>query len=323
MKYLVLLCACTLSVFGCGEEEAPSTNDMVNMMTGGTMSMPPLGGAMMTPATGGTMMMMPQDQNGGPSPGGEDMPQGGNTPQGGNNMMPQGGNNMTPPPTPAQNCGELLSCLTTCAQTDMACQQNCFDAATPNALSEYSAFEMCAQGSGCAPDDTNCIQMNCGPQLDACRPQGSQYQNCGELVSCLRLCPPNNMGCQQGCFGSATRNAQDSYSALSTCAQGAGCAGDDLMCVETNCGNELDVCTPQGTGTCAQILQCLQTCTNPNDQSCGLSCIESGSLDAQDRFIDIEECLVDNCMPSDQACIQMAVGPGGACGQFLSACQSN
>ena len=59
MKYLVLLCACTFSFFGCGEDETPSSaNDMVNMMTGGTMSMPPLGGAMMTPPMNGTMMMM-------------------------------------------------------------------------------------------------------------------------------------------------------------------------------------------------------------------------------------------------------------------------
>ena len=153
--------------------------------------------------------------------------------------------------------------------------------------------------------------------------QGNQYQNCGELISCLRLCPANDMRCQQGCFGASTRDAQSSYNTLSTCAQGAGCAGDDLMCVEENCGTELDTCTPQGGSTCFQIIQCLQGCANSSDQSCALSCIESGTLDAQDLYLDIEDCLRDNCMPSDQTCIQMVAGPGGACNQLVSACQSN
>ena len=314
MKYTALLCVCILSFLGCGEDE-PSTPDtsMANMMTGGTMSMLPLGGNMMTPSMGGNMMMMSQ--------GGAMMSQGGNTPQGGN-MMPQGGNNMTPAPTPAQNCGELISCVSACAQGDMACQQTCFDIATPNAQNEYNAFSTCAQGAGCAPDDVQCVQMNCGAELDVCTPQGNQYQDCGEMVGCLRRCPQDDMSCQQNCLGGATRAAQNSYSALSTCVQGAGCSNTDLNCAEANCGAELDICTPQGAQSCLGILMCLNTCASSTDSFCVLGCIESGTLDGQDLYMDIEECLQGQCTQGDQACINMAAGPSGVCAPYVSACQT-
>jgi hypothetical protein len=323
MKYTALLCACLFSFWGCGEEETTTVDpSMVNMMTGGSMSMLPIGGTMMTPGMSGTMMMMPT--GGSMTDGGNNIPDGNNMP-GGTNMS--GGNNMTPPApvpmTPAQNCGELLNCLSSCNQNDMACQQTCFETATPNALSEYDALDMCASSSGCMGDDIQCIQMNCASQVSACTPQGTQYQNCAEAISCIRRCPQGDTGCQNNCLNSSTRQAQQEYSNLSMCAQTAGCMGNDIQCIDMNCGTEFDLCTPQGTNSCAGILQCIGSCTS-NDPTCGISCIESGNLDAQDRFIAIEECLVEECPnTSDQMCIQAAVGPQGACSSYLAECQSN
>ena len=66
---------------------------------------------------------------------------------------------------------------------------------------------------------------------------------------------------------------------------------------------------------------CLNGCT-ASDPTCTLGCVESGTLDAQDLFIDIEECLQGQCTQGDQACIQMAVGQSGACAPYLTACQT-
>ena len=95
-----------------------------------------------------------------------------------------------------------------------------------------------------------------------------------------------------------------------------------MMCIDTNCSSELDACTPQGTNSCSAILGCIQSCAG--NQTCGLSCIESGTAAAQDLFIAIEECLVEQCPNTqDQMCVQTAIGPSGACAGNISACQQD
>jgi hypothetical protein len=141
----------------------------------------------------------------------------------------QDGTASNPQPSTADlDCKGFLICLSIC-QEDQACQNDCVNQATQEALQTYDAVATCYQNNQC--QDEACLDMNCANEYQACVP--SLNLSCTDALTCIINCDPNDEVCQYGCY----LDAQDS--AVTP-------LNDYLNCLNTQQCNSLD-CAPCAT----------------------------------------------------------------------------
>ena len=138
----------------------------------------------------------------------------------------------------------------------------------------------------------------------ACSPDGScdnsacQVMSCGDTYQCLIDCG-EDAGCQSVCYAEATEEGRTALDQLFYCFNEE-CEGQQGQafseCVEQSCSAETETCFPRVTGTasCEDVSTCLSGCSS-NDETCQVSCFESGTEEAQDQFLAINECLGEEC----------------------------
>ncbi|MAD61290.1 MAG: hypothetical protein CMH49_07255 [Myxococcales bacterium] len=159
---------------------------------------------------------------------------------------------------------------------------------------------------------------------------GGGNLSCADLNTCFGMCDPNDQTCVQGCFDSATANAQQQYGAIVTCAQNSGCPENDNACVNEVCVNEIQACLgggtapPVGSLSCGGVFLCAGSCAE-NDAACQNACVQAVAADqaglleaylgcAETNMCQDQTCIETNCAAEVAACFP----PGDqTCGQVL------
>jgi len=215
---------------------------------------------------------------------------------------------------PQLNCEETYACLVDCGAS-VACQQGCIDQASPQAESQLTALFVCIEDNcGNLQGDAynQCVGQSCGAQVDACFPVGTGPWTCRQVYDCIVDCPAGSQTCGLDCYSQGTAQAQSQFDALQNCltSQCGHLDGQAFQtCASQQCGAQIDTCFPTLTGnaTCEQVAGCINACPAA-DSGCPFACFETGTAQAQQRYIAILDCAEANC----------ASVPEGQYGQCLS-----
>ena len=213
---------------------------------------------------------------------------------------------------PEATCSMILDCFGTCPENDQACYQNCVNAAPIEIQMAYQNLITCLDQSGyftCldefpedSPELDECLNEaydQCTDEHYACWPPGDGI--CVDLYLCIIGCPEGDAGqvCAQDCFGDANIEALDTWQLFIDCLDANGyfdCPEGDSDCYQAAwdlCDVEFKECA-HGEYTCQEIFGCQENCA-PTDQICFLQCIVYGSIEAQDTFDAIVDCVIEQC----------------------------
>ncbi len=139
---------------------------------------------------------------------------------------------------------------------------------------------------------------------NACQGNGScsnnlcQVLSCSETYECLIDCG-ENQGCQSQCYAEGTPEGLQQLDNLFAC-MNSRCSqqqGDAFQqCVSSQCATELNGCFPQVSGnqSCEQMSECIYACSN-NDSNCQQACLNEGTTNAQNAFLELNQCFNDQC----------------------------
>ena len=210
------------------------------------------------------------------------------------------------------SCSTVLDCCETCPESDQACYLECINGAPIEVQMGYHNLILCLDETGyfaCLGEfDEN------SPELDECRDEAleqcaDEYAICGppgdgtcvDLYLCIIACPEGDAGqvCAQDCFGDASIKALDAWQLFIDCLDANGyfdCPEGDTDCYEAAwdlCDATFKECA-HGEDACFEIFGCQEDCA-PNDQICFLQCIVYGSIEAQNMFDAIVDCVVEEC----------------------------
>ena len=220
----------------------------------------------------------------------------------------------------------------TCAATETCEGNSCVGDTPPPA-------PVC--GDGTCNGTESCL--TCTEDCGACQDEKSYY--CFELNACLvegcDPASPNFQTCAQGNMGSCQNAAVtpkdwSDWFAWQQCL--AGCMGQtptpeqEAQCLEYGCPAEVAECFSGGTYgelTCAELDTCMnQTCgmmAADQQSGCIRDCMSTGTEDAVSQQVAILFCASNACATEttaqgQQACLQAALQPDGACADPVSIC---
>ena len=157
----------------------------------------------------------------------------------------------------------------------------CVPAGTCLAWSEETA---CAAGTACV--DGECVALY--GDLD-----------CLGITGCMGQCNDDE-ACQQACYEEGSEQGQGDWADLAVCIEGQ--CGDLFdaqkpaaggKCTLEQCKEPYLACTPVGTATCGESLQCLQGCAG--DNPCLAACALAADYDALVELADILVCFEEKC----------------------------
>ena len=149
----------------------------------------------------------------------------------------------------------------------------------------------------CAPDAADCTAVCTGKEcgtFDGC--------NCG-ACGADETCNDTTGVCETGvCVPDCTGKQCGPDSCGGSCGL-CPCVGCDPSA--TMCNDGTGMCEAKTGLSCVEINDCLSGC-NPNDQACMQECMNQGTVDAQNQYNAIIQCLIDNgaqqCPSGDAQC---------------------
>ncbi len=208
------------------------------------------------------------------------------------------------------SCLELNECFGGCPADEIACFEQCFADATPDAQQQYQALSACYEQNCLGAGDANaCLFELCGAEIDACiggppppPPPPPGGMTCAEMVGCFNGCAPDDQACVQGCFDASTPEAQQQYIEIIGCFEANDCANadDPNACVNERCVEQIQACLeapppppPPADLSCSELVDCFGTC-GPDDQACLQGCFDAATPDAQQQYADIIACYEAN-----------------------------
>ena len=220
-------------------------------------------------------------------------------------------------------CHQTFGCAQKCVQ-DMVkdgkkadegmCYMQCATKLTKEAQAAWLDMSACMGKEGDA---------ECDKKMMACiAPSGKA--TCAQTAACLAKCPSS--GEDDGpspCTFDCLHEAKDAAAAGGILAIGGLCEkGPTTACVNAakTCGNA------SGSGTCADLMTCMQTCMSgdgdPNGAYCAIGCLPAADPKAADAFADVMICqgaCEDECKDSkDDKCEDTCLGT--KCKDALAAC---
>ncbi|MGB0589274.1 MAG: cupredoxin domain-containing protein [Myxococcota bacterium] len=220
----------------------------------------------------------------------------------------------------------------TCAADETCDGSSCVGAETP-------PTPVCGDGTCNGTESCLTCTEDCGP----CADETTYY--CFELNACLvEGCDPNSANfqtCAQGNMGVCQEAAvtpkdwSDWFAwqqCLATCMGQTPTPEQQNQCLEYGCPAEVAECFSGGTygdKTCAEIDTCMNQGCNmlPQDQQSGCirDCMATGTEDAVSQQVAILFCASNACAnettaAGQQACLQAALQPDGACADPVSIC---
>lgn len=224
--------------------------------------------------------------------------------------------------TPYPGCGGCSCEECVCSMAPWCC----------DAMWDDLCVEFCYEcgGCGCLPACQNkqCGDDGCGGSCGTC-PVGSTCTN----GLCKTTCVPSCLGKQcgpNGCGGSCG-TCPSGFICTSTGTCQPSCVPDCVgkECGPDGCNGQCGLCGPQEAcvagqcqtaWSCEQLLNCAWECPE-GDDLCGQQCFQSASPEAQSQYIDIWQCILDECgeQPSD-SCVSNAIWFGN-CRDEFNACR--
>ena len=148
----------------------------------------------------------------------------------------------------------------------------------------WSAETVCDAGTSCV--DAECVALF--GDLD-----------CLGITGCMGQCDDDE-ACQQACYEDGSEQGQAHWADLAVCVEGQ--CGDLFdaqkpaaggKCTLEACKDQYLVCTPVGTASCSESLQCLQGCGG--DNACLADCALAADDDALVELADILVCFEEKC----------------------------
>jgi hypothetical protein len=174
-------------------------------------------------------------------------------------------------------------------------------------------------GGACADYATACIDDS--EEEPIVPPTPEPTSSCGEVFSCAVDCDADDTTCVEACAAAGSDAAAASFGAIDGCVDE--CDGD-LQCLLEDCAPAGAACFWPGSGeaNCIDINDCLGTCEG--DSECADACFASGSDTAKTIWIQISWCVSNVCvgLADDDlaACQDDALGAGGECESYVTAC---
>jgi hypothetical protein len=155
---------------------------------------------------------------------------------------------------------------------------------------------------GVSPEDFDCIPVTAvgedtgGVDVGTVEPDAPIFTDAssGDLGICIPDCTERECG-GDGCGG-----------ACGTCNPGSACSAGE--CVARGGGGDWD---------CAEIIECGQRCET---ERCWQQCMEEGTPEAQEEFLEILSCFEDECGRFDEDSERYAQCQQEQCGDVINAC---
>ncbi len=203
-------------------------------------------------------------------------------------------------------CAAIVDCArAACTASNTAtCTAPCLADGAASAVPAATALLACVQtrciagqcqGSTDANCLTDCTSLRCMPQIFTCVDDGtSGAKGCADIKPCFDTCnqqKAGNFACLQACYESISADAKAKAKPFADCVANAPGTGDPTAgCLKETVGCFLDGKT--GQKGCADSMSCLSACSTAADGfACGLDCIGSMTLAAQNAYIDVAPCL--------------------------------
>jgi|GEM_PF-4214687 len=189
----------------------------------------------------------------------------------------------------------------------------------PSVCQTFGTVASCVETP--APDGDEC-KCNATCSGGVCGGDIQPAGSCLGIINCIAVFD-NPAECLDVCSLGATAKAQTDFEIFTACIGGCGFATEIQTCVAEQCFSEMQGCIHEGkngTGSCSDIMLCGETCNGV--QSCAFGCIESGTLNAQEFYYLMQNCLIDACgtFPTT-ACADEAAA--GICATKITTCVDN
>lgn len=185
------------------------------------------------------------------------------------------------------SCAKVYECYKGCNSMD--CQLDCFLRGKAGVDDVWENIAMCSymmcQG---AEDRDACMKTKCKNQLGQCIPTKVGEEDCDYIQQCIKEAGDNDSDVI-ACINDGTSEAQLQWSSLSNCFESFACPGFPepalgIKCGWTNCGKELDTCSPPSEcailgGECSSSTACAVTPRGKHDCFPSLGAAEGAECD--------------------------------------------
>lgn len=187
-------------------------------------------------------------------------------------------------------------------------QDPCKDTLYHTSVGEFSAWvdsHVNGEQPSCTSDLSLCWCDEACTESGVCDNEVCKATSCKEYYYCLVDCSYDGE-CTKECYIHATDQAKQELADVlhcyyKNCGWFEGEAWD--KCVKLTCQEPIEVCVPPvyGEGSCIDIHDCIENCDG-GSYACQMSCMESGSEQAQSDLEEMNECLEAQCdkVPSSQ-----------------------
>jgi hypothetical protein len=164
----------------------------------------------------------------------------------------------------------------------------------------------CGEGFVCVQG--KCVAKSCDPPcasgqtctLGQCQTPKTGSLSCGQVVACVggQCAPPADESCKVACIEQGTASAQQQFQAFQGCLQSVCKSFKDkpneaLLCIYGQCGTQQAACLGSGSGTCADLNNCLGECGSST--ACGNTCAGKVSTQAGVDYYTLWVCIDQSC----------------------------
>jgi hypothetical protein len=192
-----------------------------------------------------------------------------------------------------------------------------------------------ADGAQCIPGATDdcCSGLACAPRAKVCAPKnldpcGRPGDDCRSAGCCAGSCV-NGLTCS--CYEIGTGCAFDGHCCTGRCTAILSSTGiTPGVCVAADGGAPADMAPPDMAPLlhCSGLFTCISNCTSGggSPQTCASTCGAQTAPGGITLYNSLVECLNRVCAPdagNRTACLQGAIGPGGACLTEYNACSND
>ncbi|MEE2755617.1 MAG: hypothetical protein VYA30_03095 [Myxococcota bacterium] len=145
------------------------------------------------------------------------------------------------PAMPSGNgtCSGFLQCVNGMQQT----RNECIEATSPESYALFEAIISCGSANNCMTDE--CINENCGAQIEACTVDGRQFgmTGCGETLTCVNACPndANAQACVSACTDALSEAGFGLFQSVASCVTENMCQALSAEACAA-CANDINAC---------------------------------------------------------------------------------
>ena len=141
---------------------------------------------------------------------------------------------------------------------------------------------------------------------------------CGEVADCADACGDDEI-CVGGCVAQGTTAAQAEYAEVVSCYVET--PVQSAIDIAENCADVLAACVANDSGedSCGDVLDCQDNC-GENDDACDQACFDAGTMGAQEDYIGLVYCWLEECPTLMPLCVLGTMDEGELCEDFAIDC---